>query len=373
MTDNLYDILGIPTSASAEDIRKAYRKLAIQYHPDRNQDPSANEKFQKITQAYELLGNEERRKLYDQYGDLALNPNFQGFEQDLSDHIDPSRFSDFFANFRGFGGGGHGTQSYRGSDGYTDTTANGTNSTNGSSGARSAGRSNGGYEYWDPSTSAYEAYDFGTGRSTRNTQQNKQQETYSFEKGSDLHTTISISLLESIYGCTKQVRISRQSRWIRGSNAGLTQEIVSIDVPANSDTGDEIYIRGKGNYGQGGGEAGNLVATVEIQDHPFLQKVGCDLFLQVPLTIQESMLGAKVEVPTLSGIIRVPIPANVRPGQKLRLKNRGLQKANGGQGDLYLVLRPQFPEGNTEKLQQIAADLERFYPPGGVRHDFRLE
>ena len=132
-------------------------------------------------------------------------------------------------------------------------------------------------------------------------------------------------------------------------------------------------MRGKGNYGEGGGETGDLVAKVVVQPHTYLWKIGSDLYLTVPLTLKEALEGVKVEVPTLDGSLRIQIPAGAELGQKLRLKQRGLPKKTGGKGDLYLVLRPQLPSGKSERLTQLASEIDTLYPPQGVRGDFSLD
>ena len=346
MTENLYDILSVSLTASHSEIRKAYRKLAVQYHPDRNPDEAAQDVFRKITQAYEVLNDPTRRDLYDRYGDIAPKPNFKGFDQDTQSH---SRdFSSFF----------NGTQPYQGSDGFDSS----------SSSRAEENDTRQGWQQDEP----YETFSFGTGSRAR-TRRASDAGYDPLKKGTDITVELKIGFIESLRGCSEKVKIARQSRWKRGSNAGVHQELVAISVPANTESGTEVVLRGKGNYGQGGGDAGNLVATIVVQSHPYLTKLGVDLYLTVPLTLKEALLGAKVEVPTLTGSLRIQIPPGAHIGQKLRLKNRGLPNTKGGQGDLYLLLRPEFPEGTTEQLLDIAEQLERLYPPEGVRGTFHLD
>ncbi len=364
MTDNLYDILGVASTATHAEIRKAYRKLAVKYHPDRNPDAAAQEQFRKVTQAYEVLNDPTRRGLYDKYGDIALNPNFKGFEQEPS-----SQFGDFSSFFSGFGSG-HGTQPYQGSDGYEAHT-----------GQHNRDRHDT-RQSWQKDE-PYETFSFGTGASsnqsrarTRRASEARNQQGAGYtppKKGDNISVELKVSMLDALRGCSKQVKIARQSRWKRGSNAGVHQELVTIVIPPNTESDTEIYLRGKGNYGEGGGSAGDLVATILVQPHPYLYRMGSDLYLTVPLTLKEALDGAKVEVPTLTGSLRIQIPAGAQLGQKLRLKNRGLNKANGGQGDLYLVLRPELPPIGSPALAELADKLEALYPPQGVRGNFTLD
>ena len=358
MTDNLYDILGVASSASKEEIKKAYRTLITRFHPDRNPEPSATERFREIQKAYEVLGSEERRPLYDRYGDIALNPNFKGFEPSPEETAAP--YNDFFSNFTG---SSHGTQSYRGSEGYEEASQS-NNWGFGSYGQSPGGfgTSNEDYSHQRRRRNQKSSDDFGFGNGGFEPPQ----------KGTDIRLTINISMLESIKGCQRVISVERATRWKRGSNAGMYKENLTVDIPKEANSGQQIRIRSKGNPGQNGGAAGDLLVTVDVVMNPNLYREGADLFLQVPLTMQEAILGTKIEVPTLNGVVRIQTPSNVRNGQKMRLKNRGAPKKDGGQGDFYLVLRPIPPEGDSERLKELAKELEAFYPPGGVRHNLNI-
>lgn len=364
MTDNLYDILGVASSTSQDEIRKAYRKLAARFHPDRNSDPAAVDRFRDIQKAYEVLGKPERRELYDKYGDIALNPNFNGFEATPEDRA--REYNDFFSNFTG--GSSHGTQSYQGSDGYEDATSN--NNSGGSwgfgggfNGAPGFGSSEDSYSSRSQSRNNRDSSNFGYGSGGFEPPQ----------KGSDIRLTINVSLLEAVLGCQRLITVERSTRWKKGTNAGVYKETVTVDIPRETETGHQVRVRGKGNPGQNGGSAGDLVVTVDVIPHPHLYRQGADLYLQVPLTMQEAVLGAKIEIPTLNSSVLIQIPAGVRNGQKMRLRNRGIPKKTGGSGDLYLVLRPTPPEGSSDQLKELAKQLEQFYPPSGVRNNFTLK
>ncbi len=361
MTDNLYDILGVSSSTGQDEIRKAYRKLAARFHPDRNPDPSAVDRFRDIQKAYEVLGKPERRELYDKYGDIALNPNFKGFEATPEDRA--REYNDFFSNFTGRST--HGTQSYQGSEGYDDA----------SSSERSGWGYNGRYQGSPGGFTSEEFYSSQT-QSDKSRGSNFGYGAGGFEppqKGTDIHLTVNISLLEAVLGCQRVITVERSTRWKRGTNAGMYKETVTIDIQQETEAGHQIRVKGKGNPGQNGGSVGDLLVTIDVMPHPHLYRQGADLYLQVPLTMQEAVLGAKIEIPTLSSSVRIQIPAGVRNGQKMRLRNRGIPKKSGGTGDLYLVLRPTPPEGSSDQLRELAKQLESFYPPGGVRNNFTLK
>jgi curved DNA-binding protein len=339
--DNLYDILGVSQSATQDEVRKKYRQLAVQFHPDKNPDPVAVDKFQQITKAYDVLGNADRRSLYDRYGDIALNPNFKGFEQQENTS---NQFNDFFSNF--MNQSSHGTQSYQGSDGYE----------------RSKARTRYTEDEWQTSAN-HDNFGFGGGKSK------------GFEppeKGADIKVQVSITMLDSINGCSRRINVQRKTKWTKGSNAGMTQEVVALKIPKLTSSGDVIKVKGKGNPGKSGGADGELVVSVTVQPHPYLQREGVDLFLTVPLTMLEAIGGCKLEVPTLTGSVRIQIPPGVKMGQKLRLKNRGAAKKTGGNGDFYIVLQPTIPEQHSNRLKEIATELENLYPTGGIRRNLKL-
>ena len=358
MTDNLYDILCLVSSASQDDIRKAYRKLAARFHPDRNSDPEAVDRFRDIQKAYEVLGTVERRDLYDRHGDIALNPNFKGFES--APENTGAQYDDFFSNFTG--AGSHGTQSYQGSEGYDDSAAQ---ERAGSWGFGGGFQADGNGASKTESRRNRTSSDFGYGAGSGGFEPP--------EKGADIRLAVNVSLVEAVLGCQRVITVERNTKWKKGSNSGMYKENVTVDIPEEAASGQQIRVKRKGSPGQGGGSAGDLVITLDVIAHPHLYRQGADLYLQVPLTMQEALLGTKIEVPTLSSTVRIQIPAGIRNGQKMRLRSRGCPKKNGGHGDLYLVLRPTPPEGSSEELRALAEKLEEFYPPGGLRNNFTLK
>ena len=346
---NLYEILGVARNADHETIRKAYKKLVKKYHPDRNpNDPKAQENFNKVARAYEFLGDPKKRKLYDQYGDMILNPNFdtkaaEEWNTQQQGFGDLGGFEQFFNGFTG--GFSSGTQEYRGSEGYD--------------------RRNFRSSYNKARTS-----DFGYNSANR-----RQQAGGGFEipeRGTDIKVTVNVTLVEALKGCSKKITIRRPSRWKRGTNAGMTKETVAVAIPVGVRSGQDLRMKGKGNFGKGGGASGDLLVQVEVAPHPHLFREGADIYLNVPLSMQEAILGAQIEIPVLDGSVRVRIPAGVSTGQKLRLKGRGAKKKTGGNGDMYLILRPAPPASNDPRLIQLAKEIEEFYPEGGIRKDFKL-
>lgn len=184
--------------------------------------------------------------------------------------------------------------------------------------------------------------------------------------------TLSLELPEAIMGCSKQIEVRRPSRWAKGSNSGMTQETVTLVVPAATQSATQLRVAEKGNPGAGGGISGDLVVNVQVKSHPYIHREGSDVFLNVPLTLSEGITGAQIAVPTLNGTVRIRVPAGVKSGQKLRLRDRGGPKPTGGNGDMYLILRVVPPDLSSEQAKAAATALEEFYPAEGLRSQMKL-
>lgn len=340
---NLYRVLGVEKNADAESIKKAYKRLVRQFHPDINKAPNAVERFQEIKKAYEILSDPEDRKMYDHYGDMMLKEGFRPEAAGSSwedSHV--GSFESFFQGFTGESSSFYEEQSYN----------------------------------WEPRASqqqgrGYASTDFGFGANQRRQAQSDFQPP---ERGTDIRVTVRISTLEAIRGCEKRIQLRRPSRWQRNAQVqALSEELVLVQIPQNSRGGTEIKIQGKGNFGKGGGADGNLIVSLEVQPSSQLFREGTDLFLIVPITLQEALLGSQIEIPTLGKSVKVRVPSGVSMGQKLRIKNRGAPTESGEFGDLYLILYPVAPLHSDPKLQELAAALEPFYDANGVRSTLRFE
>ena len=339
---DLYRILGVERNSDPERIKKAYKRLVRQYHPDINKSPGAADRFQEIKKAYEVLSDPEDRKMYDHYGDMMLD---EGFRPDTEDsNWSDSGSSGFESFFQGFTGE---SSSFYQDESYTWDRRS------------------------DRSSSGFSSNDFGFGGSARRTSTSDFQPP---ERGTDIHVALRLSTLEAIRGCEKKIQLRRPSRWKRGaSTQELSSEMVIVQVPSNTLGGAEIKVQGKGNFGKGGGADGSLVVQVNVHPSSQLFREGTNLYLIVPITLKEALHGAKLELPTLGKSIKVRIPKNVRMGQKLRVKERGAPKTGGGFGDLYLILYPVAPVHSDPQLNDIAESLEHLYDPQGIRKDLRFE
>ena len=327
MSEEYYKILEIPKTASQEEIHKAYRKLARKHHPDLNQnDPKgAKEKFQKVQEAFDILGNEEKRKFYDQFG---VSPDKMGSGGGQGD----SQWS--------FGGGSPGSGPFRGGGGFNfENLDDILKMFGGGTGAYGSGRGGG------PSMDDFFRAGAGSARPV---------------KGADLERSISIPFSMSVEGGKVDLRFRR---------SGAKEETVSVKIPPGIVNGKKIRLTGLGNPGQNGGKPGNLLVTVEVEEHPFFTRKGDNLYVRVPVTLKEAIFGGKIDIPTPKGNVKLTVPANSNSGTKLRVKGCGVQKKEGA-GDLFAELAVTLPKKWSEEDQKLLEKLTT-EPEKPVRHDIR--
>lgn len=332
-----YEILGVSKSASKDEIKKAYRKLAMQYHPDRNPGPDGEAKFKEASVAADVLLNDEKRQRYDQFGHAGVDGmgggggfggGFQGADfGDLGDI-----FGDLFGDM--FGGGGR----RRGS-------------------SRSRGR-----------------------------------------RGDDLQMELEVSFEEASFGTEKEIQLTknvikegttpktcdacgghgevrRQQGFFtisqpcpRCQGTGEISEKVkkktslSVKIPAGIDEGQRLKLSGEGDLGANGGPNGDLYVFIKIKKHEFFEREGFDVYCEVPITFSQAALGAEVEVPTLTGKVSVSIPSGTQTGKKMRLKNKGIQRLGGyGTGDQIINIVIETPSKLSSEQKELfkrLAELE---------------
>ncbi|WP_028273574.1 molecular chaperone DnaJ [Atopococcus tabaci] len=350
--EDYYDLLGVSKSASTDEIKKAYRKLSKKYHPDINKEPDAEEKFKQITEAYEVLSDENKRAAYDQYGHASTDPNFGA------------------GGFGGFGQGGF----------------------------------SGGFGGFDD---IFEQFFGGGGRRAYNPNAPRQ--------GDDLQYTMDLDFEEAIFGKETTIRYNRQevcgtcdgdgakpgtqpvtcskchgagsiqaerqtplgrvmTRQVCDVCQGTGQEIkekcdtchgtgqvkerhsVKVTVPAGVEDGNQMRLQGQGDAGKNGGPYGDLYIIFRVRPSEIFDRRGSEIYYELPINFVQATLGDEIEVPTVHGKVRFKIPAGTQPGTTFRLKGKGAPKLRGtGNGDQHIRIKVVIPD----KLSQEQADLLR--------------
>lgn len=388
---DLYAILGVERSASAEEIKKAYRRLARTHHPDVNAgDKSSEEKFKEISGAFEVLGDADKRKLYDEFGHAALRKGFKPEQARANRHYTRAKATAGATGATKRTGAARGA---RAAGGAADPFAD----------FRTAGSPFGTADFTDFSDIFR---DFSRRTSGRRVP----------TPGADIESTIDVELKEAALGgerivsverpstcdtckgsgnkagaapvrctrCKGKGSVTRTSRGkrtstvcpqchgtgampvppcptCRGTGAVVKPVRLSVRIPKGVEEGSRIRVAGQGGVGTLGGAAGDLYLTVRLLPHPRLRREGNDLYLDVPVTVREALEGAEIPVPTFEGRVGVRVPAGSQSGHKLRLKGKGLPTLAGKQGDLYFVIQVRVPKVANEAALLAARALDAAY------------
>lgn len=323
MNDDYYQTLGVAREASGDDIQKAYRKLAKKYHPDLNpDDKAAQKKFKEVQQAYDVLSDEKKRKMYDQFGP-AFEQVRQGGGTPWSSQVPPEMEGfDFGQAFGGGRGSNTGSVPPELEDLLKQFTGGG-----------------GGFNFGGG----------GTGR--------RRGRKAPAQPGADLQHEVEVPFRTAVTGGEVSLRLKRP-----GSKA----ETLTVKIPAGIEDGKTMRLRGQGEPSQQDGPPGDLLITVRVTPHANFRRDGLDLIVRVPVTLAEAALGAKVDVPTPQGEITLKVPAGTSSGQRLRAKGQGIRKADGSTGDLYaeiqITLPKQIDEDAAELIRKLDAKLDQKDP-----------
>ena len=352
MSKDLYRVLGVARGADQDSIKKAYKDLARRFHPDRNPSPAVADRFKEINAAYDVLGDAEKRRLYDEFGDVSLKP---GFDADQA-----RRFGG--GGFGGFGGGAQDLNDIL--NGMFGGGRPGGGRPGGFGGAPGGGFGGGfGGGPGGGFGGGFGGRPGGPGGGFRNPGGRRD------AKGRDLEGDVHVSLGTLLRGEAVEVNVRRPAYHDDGS-VSVQNRSLKVRIPDNVDEGGVIRLRGKGAPGRGGAPAGDLLLKVHLTPHPFLRRQGSDLYMDVPITIGEALTGGRVEVPTVDGPVRVRVPAGATSGTKMRIRGKGVRKGSG-RGDLYLVLRPTVPATDDPAALELAEQLDAFYE-GDVRADLEI-
>ena len=362
-----YEVLGVSKSADATEIKKAYRKLALKYHPDKNPgDKEAEEKFKEAAEAYDVLSNEEKKRRYDQFGHAGVGGAGQGgFGGGMSMDDIFSQFGDIFGSFGGFSGFG------------------------GFGGGRSARRVNRGtnlrvkvkMNLQEIATGIekkikvkkYVACQHCNGTGAKD---GKSYSTCSTCKGSGQVTRVQNTILGAMQTtstcptCEGEGKIiNEKCTFCNGEGVLMSEEVISINIPAGVGEGMQLSLSGKGNAARRGGVNGDLIVLIEEEEHPELVRDGNDLLYNVFIGYPEAVLGETVEIPTIEGKVKVKIEAGTQLGKILRLRGKGLPDVNGyGKGDLLAKVNVWIPKNlskDEKKLVEKMKEAEGFKPGSG--------
>ncbi len=353
-----YEVLGVSRDASPEEIKKAYRRLAMQYHPDRNpDDKEAEEKFKEIAEAYEVLKDPAKRRRYDQFGHEGLQGGFGGgfadFEFDLADALRTFMSEGFggFADFFGMGRQERGRrQPPRGSDLQIRLKLSLEEI---ATGVRKTLRVR---KY----VRCPECEGTGAKRGTGT-------RVCPVCRGSGEVRQVSRSLFGEFVNITTCPECGGEGHVIeqvcprcRGEGRIRDEVTLEVDIPPGVAEGNYLTLRGQGNVGPRGGAPGDAIVVIQEEKHPVFERRGDDLYLELPISFPDAALGADVEVPTLDGRAVVEIRPGTQPGKVLRLRGKGLPHLNGyGRGDLLVKLLVWVPEKLSERDRQLLEELGR--------------
>jgi curved DNA-binding protein len=304
MATDLYKDLGVSKSASADEIKKAYKKLAGQLHPDRNPgDSKVEARFKAVNRAYQVLKDPDKRRLYDEFGEESLregfNPAAARAYRNAAQATGARRARGGGINFEDLQGGAAGP------GGFGDLLG--------------------------------ELFGGGGPRSSRRGGPTM--------KGADVASEVAIDFVSAIRGAELRLRLQ---------DGG---EEVTVRVPPGAGEGDKVRVPGHGAPSPMGGPAGDLVITIRVSPHPYFERDGLDLYLKLPITVGEAHRGGKVRVPTPDGPVTLSVPPHAQSGQEMRLKGKGVKRA-GKQGDLYVRFLVKLPVQDSEAIDAAVTTLE---------------
>lgn len=343
-----YQILGVPRDAKPDAVKKAYRKLAAKFHPDVNKDKGAEDKFKEINEAYEVLSDPEKRKLYDELGsNWQAGQEFRpppGWEQQFrpgsgervrargphgagpqgAAEFYVGDFSDFFEAL--FGGGGFGAGGFRQARGF-------------GRGFEGAGGEGPGAEFF------------------------RQARGGGSMKGDTHEAELAISIVEAINGARKRISLSSMQPGEAASEPKV--KTYDVTVPAGSTDGTVIRLAGQGGAGVGGGASGDLLLRIRVMPDETYSLKGNDLYVRTRVAPWEAVLGSQIDVPLPSGSVRMKIPPGAQTGMKLRLKGKGAKGKTGDRGDAYVDIEiavPRSPSKEEQELFEKLAEVSKFDP-----------
>ena len=361
-----YDVLGLTKGASDDDIKKAYRKLAMKHHPDRNQGDGAKaseEKFKEAKEAYEMLSDPQKKAAYDQYGHAGVDPNmghgagegFGGFAEAFGDI-----FGDIFGGGRRPGGGGSGKQVYRGNDlSYAmEITLE----------EAAAGKDT------QIRVPTWENCETCKGSGAKPGTSPKTCET--------CHGSGTVRLSQGFFSIQQTCptchgtgkMITDPCATCRGAGRMKKHKTLSVKIPAGVDEGDRIRLSGEGESGVNGGPAGDLYVVIHLKQHSVFQREGDDLHCEMPISFAQAALGGEIEIPTLDGSAKIKVPAETQTGQVFRLRGKGIKGVRSSYpGDLMCQVVVETPVRLTDRQKELLRELDETLKKDANRHSPRAK
>ena len=358
---DFYEVLGVPKNASDDEIKKAYRKLAMKYHPDRNQGDAAKgaeEKFKEAKEAYEMLSDPQKKAAYDQYGHAGVDPNMRGPGGPGAEGF--AGFGEAFGDIFGdiFGGarrGGGGRQVYRGADlSYAmEITLE-----EAASGKETQIR----IPSWDDCETCK-----GTGAKPGT----------SVKTCSTCHGQGVVQMRQGFFSVQQTCPHCHGSGKIipepctacSGQGKIKKQKTLEIKIPAGIDDGQRIRSSGNGEPGQNGGPSGDLYIEIRLRKHDIFEREGDDLHCQVPVSMTTAALGGEIDVPTLQGKATIDLPEGTQSGKTFRLRGKGVKGVRSSYpGDLYCHVAVETPVKLTEHQRKLLKELDESFKKGGHKH-----
>jgi len=354
--EDFYKVLEVARNASDREIKKSYRRLAMKYHPDRNTgSPDAEEKFKVIQEAYAILSDEQKRSAYDQFGHAGVDQSMGG----RGGHPGSDSFSDVFGDvfgdiFGGGGGGGRRSQVTRGADLRYNLDMSLEDAVSGME-----------TKIKVPSSVSCTGCK-GTGSKSGNTsicsscgghgQVRMQQGMFSVQQTCPTCRGTGSVIKDPCGKC-------------RGTGKTKEQKTLSVKIPAGVDTGDRIRLGGEGEAGEHGGPSGDLYVQVNVREHDIFTRDGANLYCDMPISFATAALGGELEVPTLTGKVKLKIPAESQTGKLFRLRAKGVKPVRGGPvGDLMCRVNVETPINLTADQKKLVEKLAASFKTGGTRH-----
>uniref|UniRef100_A0A7S3VBQ1 J domain-containing protein n=1 Tax=Chaetoceros debilis TaxID=122233 RepID=A0A7S3VBQ1_9STRA len=327
---DFYTTLNVPKSADKASVKKAYFKLAKEYHPDTNKgDEKASEKFKKVTEAYEVLSDDKQRELYDNYGHAGVDPN-SGFNQQGGNP---------------FGGGGN---PFGGAGGFNDGSFH--------------FHSSGGGQQIDPED-LFDAF-FGGSRRQRGPR-----------RGADLQMHVNLPFMDAVLGVKRDLNVRYQLRDPVSGRVEVKERSVECSIPAGIDSGMNLRLGGQGAEGDPGAPRGDLMVTVIVEEdeNDYFQRNGADVHVEIPVSVTQAILGGSVDVKTLTGTAEMKIPQGCQPDTKLMMRGKGIPYLKSSQkGNQIVHLKIEIPQKVTPKQEELLREFDAETDKSGQRISGRL-